>query len=105
MAERTVEITYQHAGTTPPLYVAGSFTEPAWVPEELECHRTDEDGKDGDPIFHKTFRVKDGSYQYKFRVGDGDWWICDESKATSKSPLSPPGIDIRRPSEAHGGAT
>lgn len=28
--------------------------------------------------FSKTFNISPGTYQYKFRLGYGDWWICDE---------------------------
>lgn len=26
--------------------------------------------------------MEEGEYQYKFRLGDGDWWTCDHSKPT-----------------------
>ena len=36
--------------------------------------------QDGDvkSKFYKTFDMVPGTYQYKFRLGRGDWWICDE---------------------------
>jgi hypothetical protein len=36
----------------------------------------------GEWEFTKTFHAADGEYQYKFRLGPGDWWVCDESKPT-----------------------
>ena len=32
--------------------------------------------------FSKTFSAAKGEHQYKFRLGPGDWWVCDESKPT-----------------------
>ena len=37
---------------------------------------------DGEWEFSKTFSAAKGEYQYKFRLGPGDWWVCDESKPT-----------------------
>lgn len=29
--------------------------------------------------FHKTVEIEEGKeYQYKFRIGNGDWWVLDE---------------------------
>lgn len=36
----------------------------------------------GEWEFSKTFSAAEGEYQYKFRLGPGDWWVCDESKPT-----------------------
>lgn len=36
----------------------------------------------GEWEFSKTFSASEGEYQYKFRLGPGDWWVCDESKPT-----------------------
>lgn len=36
----------------------------------------------GEWEFSKTFSAVEGEYQYKFRLGPGDWWVCDESKPT-----------------------
>ena len=32
--------------------------------------------------FFKDFYVTEGHWQYKFRLGPGDWWVCNESVAT-----------------------
>lgn len=34
----------------------------------------------GENRFFKTFQAEEGDYQYKFRLGPGDWWALDESK-------------------------
>jgi len=40
------------------------------------------ESSDGEWEFSKTFSAAKGKYQYKFRLGPGDWWVCDESKPT-----------------------
>lgn len=73
-----IAITYQKPGTEPPLFVAGSFS--AWEPQEMDC-TTDEDGKH---VFVKTVRVPPGTQiQYKFRVGQGDWWVLNDEAPTA----------------------
>ena len=37
---------------------------------------------DGENRFHKTFQADEGEYQYKFRLGPGDWWALDEGVPT-----------------------
>lgn len=34
----------------------------------------------GENRFFKTFQAEEGDYQYKFRLGPGDWWALDEGK-------------------------
>lgn len=75
MARPSVTITYERQGTTPPIFVAGSFTEPAWQPVELDHQKVDKEY-----IFSKAFEITPGLHQYKFRVGQGDWWVCDDTK-------------------------
>ncbi|KAH0536997.1 hypothetical protein FGG08_006169 [Glutinoglossum americanum] len=86
-----VELTYAHPGSVPPVYLAGSFTSPPWEPQEL--HYTKLRSKDAGPdeegeevqleySFYKEFDVKEGHWQYKFRVGEGDLWVLDENTAT-----------------------
>jgi len=44
----------------------------------MDCRRS----PNGEHEFAKTFHAAEGEYQYKFRLGPGDWWVCDESKPT-----------------------
>ena len=44
----------------------------------MECSKKD----NGDFDFHKSFAADEGEYQYKFRLGPGDWWALDDSKPT-----------------------
>jgi hypothetical protein len=82
MANSTVNITYERSGTTPPIFVAGSFTEPAWQPIELDHQQVNDEY-----VFSKTFDITPGTHQYKFRIGLGDWWVCDDTKDKGSSIL------------------
>ena len=82
-----VTITYAKPGTQPPLFVAGTFSDPQWEPQEMNC-TTDEDGNH---VFVKTVRVPPGTkIQYKIRVGLGDWWVLNEDAPTSELKLPSP---------------
>lgn len=35
---------------------------------------------DGEQEYWQDFDVEEGEYQYKFRLGPGDWWVLDETK-------------------------
>jgi hypothetical protein len=73
-------ITYRHAGTQPPIFIAGEFSDPPWEPQEMD-YTTDEDGEH---TFKKEVFADAGSeVQYKFRVGSGDWWVLDEDAPTA----------------------
>ncbi|KAI2470411.1 hypothetical protein F4781DRAFT_421336 [Annulohypoxylon bovei var. microspora] len=78
MPRRKVPITftYQKNGTGPPVYVAGSFSNPPWQPQEMDVSID----QHGSHIFTKMVMVDDGSeIQYKFRIGSGDWWVLDDN--------------------------
>lgn len=78
----SVTITYRQPGTQPPIFVAGSFSDPQWQP--LEMQFTTDDA--GEHTFFKDVEVPPGSQiQYKFRVGPGDWWVLNEDAATGMS--------------------
>jgi len=77
MAPKKVSVTvrYSRPATIPPIYLAGSFSEPAWHPQEMQ-HTINEHNEYG---YHKEVEVEEGKeYQYKFRIGDGDWWMLNE---------------------------
>ena len=77
MAQK-VTVTYSSPGLQPPVYITTSLSEPQWELLEMDCRRT----PNGEHEFAKTFHAAEGEYQYKFRLGPGDWWVCDESKPT-----------------------
>ncbi|KAK4945415.1 hypothetical protein LTR10_015310 [Elasticomyces elasticus] len=69
-------ITFSKSDIQGPVYVAGSFTE--WSPVEMNCEST----ASGQNKFSYTCDLTPGKYQYKFRLGPGDWWVLDESTST-----------------------
>ncbi|OTA60415.1 hypothetical protein K449DRAFT_396345 [Hypoxylon sp. EC38] len=74
-----ITLKYQKKGTTPPLYVAGSFSDPPWQPQEMDVSID----QHGDYIFTKRVLVDHGSeIQYKFRIGSGNWWVFDDCADT-----------------------
>ena len=75
---RKVTITYSSPGLQPPVYITTSLSEPQWDLLEMGCSES----SSGEWEFSKTFFAVEGEYQYKFRLGPGDWWVCDESKPT-----------------------
>lgn len=40
--------------------------------------------EDGELQFEHAFEADAGEYQYKFRLGPGDWWVLDESMPTGE---------------------
>lgn len=76
--KHTVEITFRNPGAKPPVYVTGAFTIPPWEQMEMEYHSIQDD-QPNEYIFSKRCQVAEGRWQYKFRLGTGDWWVCDES--------------------------
>ncbi|KAI0104949.1 hypothetical protein F4776DRAFT_483296 [Hypoxylon sp. NC0597] len=74
-----ITLKYQKKGTTPPIYVAGSFSDPPWQPQEMDVSLD----QYGDYIFTKRVLVDHGSeIQYKFRIGPGNWWALDDCADT-----------------------
>lgn len=66
------------------MYLAGSFSEPAWQPHEMECTIKE----DGEHEYRREVEVQEGAdYQYKFRIGEGDWWILNEDSPTGKAAI------------------
>ncbi|QIX01092.1 hypothetical protein AMS68_006609 [Peltaster fructicola] len=76
MSQR-VSIQYSAPGLQPPVYITTSLSDSQWEVIEMEATH-----HDGEFVFHKDFDAVEGEYQYKFRLGPGDWWVCDESQPT-----------------------
>lgn len=74
--KQPVTITFSSPGLRPPVYVGTDLTDPQWEPIEMDEEQTDK----GEYTFCKSFMAEEGEYQYKLRLGPGDWWICDDSK-------------------------
>ncbi|KAN0095702.1 hypothetical protein V8E51_016413 [Hyaloscypha variabilis] len=78
MAPKSVSVTirYSKPGSQPPIFLAGSFSDPAWHPQEMQ-YTTSEAGENE---FYKEVQVEEGSaYQYKFRIGEGEWMLNEDS--------------------------
>lgn len=81
MASNKVSVTvkYSKPGTQPPIYLAGSFSDPQWQPQEMEHSPIG----DNEYEFKKEVEVEEGKeFQYKFRIGEGDWWTLEENSPT-----------------------
>lgn len=77
----TVTVKFSKPGIQPPVYLAGSFSDPAWQPKQM--HFTA--GEHNVHKFHSDIEVEEGKeYQYKFRVGEGGSWALDEDSPTGR---------------------
>ncbi|KAK2593154.1 hypothetical protein QQS21_009126 [Conoideocrella luteorostrata] len=71
----TVTVSYRRRGVAPPVFIAGSFSDPAWQPQEMHSV-TDESGE-----HHFTIQIPVSpgkEYLYKFKTSDRDDWFLDE---------------------------
>jgi hypothetical protein len=73
-----VIVEYSSAALQPPVYIFTSLSDPQWDAVEMQAEK----GSDGQYRFSKTFDAEAGEYQYKFRLGPGDWWVYDEGRPT-----------------------
>lgn len=72
----TSTITYRKPGTSPPVFLAGSFSDPQWELQEMDYTT----GEDGEHTFRSKVTVEpDQDHQFKFRIGHGDWWALAEN--------------------------
>ena len=73
-----VSITFSKPGVQPPVYLAGSFSDPPWQLTLMQSTV----GQDTEHHFRAEVNVEEGrAYQYKFRVGEGDWILNEDSPA------------------------
>ncbi|VUC22052.1 unnamed protein product [Clonostachys rosea] len=71
-------ITFKQAKTVPPLFLAGSFAESNWKPQEMTASQDE----DGEYTFTKTVNVIPGQeYQYNIKSGEQGPWVYDKSQA------------------------
>ncbi|KAL8802046.1 MAG: hypothetical protein Q9182_004059 [Xanthomendoza sp. 2 TL-2023] len=64
-----VKISFAAPGTRPPVYVAGSFTLPEWIPHEMFAEPAEPAvDQQTDYVFHRSFDIPEGQFQYKFRL-------------------------------------
>ncbi|KAK5127881.1 hypothetical protein LTR85_004998 [Meristemomyces frigidus] len=73
--KQPVTVEYASPGLQPPVYVFTSLSDPQWDAVEMDAQKKD----DGEYHFTKSFAAEEGEYQYKFRLGPGDWWALNEN--------------------------
>lgn len=78
-----IRVSFKSRGLRAPVYIVTSLSEPQWQPIELHSHVLD----DNELEFWRLFDVEEGEYQYKFRLGPGDWWACDHTKPIGESAM------------------
>lgn len=85
--KHNVIITFDRPDLQPPVYVASSISSTPWQPYEMSfIPRNSANTSDPAQLhFFKEFKdVEVGQYQYKFRLGPGDWWILDDKAETGQ---------------------
>jgi ATP-dependent RNA helicase MRH4 len=72
-------ITYNKPGTVPPVFLAGSFSDPQWQLQEMECISDQNEGH----TFQSEVMLEPGQdYQFKLRIGH-DTWVLAENYPTA----------------------
>ena len=72
-------ISFEKENVEPPVFIAGSFTD--WKPTEMASQTRVSEGS-AQHVFTYNAVIQPGHYQYKFRLGPGDWWVLDDSAPT-----------------------
>lgn len=71
-----VVITLRKNGARPPLYIAGTFSDPPWQPEEMSSTVAE----DGQHVFEARLLASPGAQiQYKFKMAGGEWFLDEEA--------------------------
>lgn len=81
----TITISIRRPTDTPAVFVAGSFSDPAWEPVELNSKPTEANGEEGEAseyVFSHDFKIPEGKYEYRFRLGSDGPWIHDDGLQT-----------------------
>lgn len=79
----SIKIKLSRPDLSPPIFLAGSFTE--WQPSlEMDVEEVADDSGHRS-IFYKIVDLDPGIHGYKFRLGHGDWWIADECAERGRS--------------------
>ncbi|OAA33789.1 hypothetical protein AAL_01254 [Moelleriella libera RCEF 2490] len=98
MAMSTVTVSFRKRGIAPPVFIAGTFSDPAWELQETQCV-TDEFGEHH---FAAQLPVTAGrDYLYKFKAGrDGDWFL-DQHAGTASDAAGAPCNLLKVPSTSN----
>ncbi|KIV90042.1 hypothetical protein, variant [Exophiala mesophila] len=79
----TTTIRFSRPDVQPPVYVAGSFSK--WSPIEMKLD-TNESTESTNNHFSYQTDLEPGKYEFKFKLGPGDWWVLDESMPSVTDP-------------------
>ncbi|KAF2015545.1 hypothetical protein BU24DRAFT_461787 [Aaosphaeria arxii CBS 175.79] len=72
-------VTFVHPGVQGPVFIVSSMSNPEWQVLQMSANERSEYDS---IVFSYTFNnVAEGIYQYKIRIGDGQW-VVDESEET-----------------------
>lgn len=85
----TVTISVHRPSDTPSVFVAGTFSDPAWEPLELTPKPAVPSGEDSADsaagyVFSRELKIPPGKYQYRFRLDSPDSWFHDEKAETGR---------------------
>ncbi|KAI0999058.1 hypothetical protein K3495_g9136 [Podosphaera aphanis] len=73
-------IEYSHPETKPPVFIAGTFADSEWQPIEMNAVKEETSDEYKYDIRLKLRTGED--HQYKFRIGEGQWWVLNEDEPT-----------------------
>lgn len=95
----TVTVAIRRSSKSPAIFLAASFTEPAWEPVELDVKpipplasqdtvvQTNGHIPGAQYEFSKSFEVALGKHQYKFREGLEGSWFHDKEVDSGTEPI------------------
>lgn len=76
-------IAFSKPGILPPVYIAGSLTSPLWTEVEMSSKvktSTSPPGQAEYDFFYQCNDLSGGTYQYKFKLGSGQWAIDEDQR-------------------------
>lgn len=97
--KKNITITYTSPDLQPPVFVSTNLSDPQWVPLEMDLEPADASHENR---FFLSFSADEGHYQYKLRLGPGDWWVCDDSMPTVVDDQGHKNNSIVVPAESKG---
>lgn len=87
MAVPTVPYTifYANHEADEPIFVAGSFSDPPWRPQQMRLSLDERNRR----VFVAELDLQPGKeYQYKLRIGEGDDWVLSEAHSIGLSSFN-----------------
>ncbi|KAG8351864.1 hypothetical protein FVEN_g10108 [Fusarium venenatum] len=90
-------ITYSKPGIVPPVFLAGSFSDPQWQLQEMECISD----QNGEHTFQSEVMLEpEQDYQFKLRIGHDNWVLAENyPTATDDSGNENNVVHTQKPAE------